>query len=227
MGASASGGIKRDPGTYDERHYSSLQSQYADSRSLQSRKLDLVFSLLDHEARLLDIGSGQGAWIDRALSKFDGITGVEVSEAATKRLRERFHEDSRVRILHSKGQEVLFSLAKEPAFDVITLLDVLEHVEEPSKLLLLAHRLLRPGGTILTTTPNWYDKILISIEQNPFHVHAHSSFGWAGLIKSAGFRIRTIRTVDFPIVHSDFLAHHLHVLGMCVVVVGQKPAISS
>jgi SAM-dependent methyltransferase len=42
----------------------------------------------------------------------------------------------------------------DAAFDIVTLLDVIEHVRDPLGLLGEARRLLRPGGRIALTTPD-------------------------------------------------------------------------
>ena len=43
----------------------------------------------------------------------------------------------------------------EAAFDLLTMMEVVEHVPDPVDLLTRAGRLLRPGGALYLTTPNW------------------------------------------------------------------------
>ena len=63
---------------------------------------------------------------------------------------------------------VLFLLKKEPTpitqatfggidedfFDIITMIDFIEHVRAPMSILVKASRLLRPGGQLVILTPN-------------------------------------------------------------------------
>jgi SAM-dependent methyltransferase len=74
--------------------------------------------------------------------------GVESSEFAA-----RYAAEQTGCSVHSGTlQEAAF--AKE-SFDVVTLMDVIEHVAEPRALMSEIHRILRPGGVLFVTTPNF------------------------------------------------------------------------
>src|SRR2546421_2781569 len=213
-------------GKRNEIDYTSLRRQYSDPRSLQSRKLQLIASLVPQGNRLLDVGSGEGEWIERALQKFDLVVGLETSHIALALLRERFGGNSKVEVSERSIKEVSESSEQASTFDAVTMLDVMEHVADASVMLRCAYNLLRPGGIIISTTPNWYDKILIPLTGNRFHVQAHSSIGWARIVRDAGFAVTRTRTVDFPIFRHEALCTNLHILGICVLVQAQKPSVA-
>ena len=90
---------------------------------------------------VLDVGCGTGdflASLPAAIGKF----GIEPSVAAAERASVRG-----VRIV-SPLQE----LAESARFDVITLIDVIEHLRQPALLLDLALQHLSPGGAIVVST---------------------------------------------------------------------------
>ncbi|MDP3073387.1 MAG: class I SAM-dependent methyltransferase [Opitutaceae bacterium] len=101
--------------------------------------------------RWLDFGCGAGGFLKflRARGAIAGrpleLTGHDVGSYADL-LRER----DNFRILG------LDALAREPdgSFDLISLIEVIEHLPEPLEALRLVGRLLKPGGLLLLTTGN-------------------------------------------------------------------------
>lgn len=65
-------------------------------------------------------------------------------------------------------------------------------------------------------------KIKILFGKLPTHHHSHSSYCRKLFIETAGFTIIDAQSVEFPIIHSDFLRRHFHLLGKCCINVTQK-----
>jgi 2-polyprenyl-3-methyl-5-hydroxy-6-metoxy-1,4-benzoquinol methylase len=97
--------------------------------------------------RLLDIGSHAGFFLRRARDRGWRVQGVEPSATTAALARQQFGLDVRTGTLF----DVTFP---EHSFDVVTMLDVLEHVEQPQPLLTEVARLLKPGGRLLVKVPN-------------------------------------------------------------------------
>lgn len=101
--------------------------------------------------RWLDFGCGAGAFLKflRARAALHGrpleLTGHDVGEYA-----ERLKREDGFRIVD------LDELSSEPAerYDVISMVEVIEHLPEPSAPIALIARLLKPGGILLLTTGN-------------------------------------------------------------------------
>lgn len=95
---------------------------------------------------LLDVGCGDGVLLEAAASAGITCVGVEQSKTLQQRLREKYQG----RIIIADAVETL------PAthFDVITLLNVIEHVAAPHELLALLWTKLSPGGILFVHTPN-------------------------------------------------------------------------
>jgi len=93
---------------------------------------------------LLDIGCGDGLFFDQ-LTRFGTVEGIEPDSALLDpagKWRSAIHAvpfDERFQPPHR--------------FDVILMLDVLEHLEDPEQALRHAVRLLAPGGYVLCTVP--------------------------------------------------------------------------
>lgn len=96
--------------------------------------------------RLLDVGCGNGAFLTRMRSLGWQAEGVEVDDQAVAQGR------SQGLLIHSGKLEA--QKFPEDSFDAITLSHVIEHVHDPESLLSECHRLLKPGGRVVVTTPN-------------------------------------------------------------------------
>jgi SAM-dependent methyltransferase len=94
---------------------------------------------------VLDIGCGNGAWLDVLRAAGCEVAGVEPDPKAAE-------------IARSHGIEVRARIsdwiADARSFDHLTLHHVIEHVHEPMELLRCCRLLLRPGGSLFIDTPN-------------------------------------------------------------------------
>jgi 2-polyprenyl-3-methyl-5-hydroxy-6-metoxy-1,4-benzoquinol methylase len=97
--------------------------------------------------RLLDVGSHCGFFLRRARGMGWDLTGVEPSVNACALGREYFD----LNIVHGTLGEAAFPAR---SFDVVTLVDVFEHVEQPVALLREAYRVIKPGGVLFIKVPN-------------------------------------------------------------------------
>lgn len=208
-------------GQGNELDYGKISNAYAQAESLSCKKLRLVDSFFEQGAVLADIGCGEGAWCKRALSKFDKVFGVDSSPLAKQIISKKMVDEDRFRFMG--GVDDLLSEMGRASCDAVTILDVVEHVSSPSVLLDPAYQLLKTGGDLVVTMPNWYDFVWTRVlKKRSLHLAFHSSFGWARVLEQAGFSIQCIRTVDFPVIKSEFLSRRLHLFGMCVCIHAKK-----
>jgi 2-polyprenyl-3-methyl-5-hydroxy-6-metoxy-1,4-benzoquinol methylase len=134
--------------------YSADQEKAYFYRTLERRKaayrelIDRIPRWLGGQARtLLDVGCGDGALIEVARQAGIRSEGSEVSEELIQLVQERLGEGSIVRRPLSE--------LPQAQYDVITLINVLEHVRDPRDMLVTCARLLRPGGILVVHVPNW------------------------------------------------------------------------
>jgi SAM-dependent methyltransferase len=113
------------------------------------RRLGEIVSSFDEYRllnRWLDVGFGAGALMRAAAGRGWSVAGTEMSPSATEAVR-------------ALGFEVHLAQVQDldlpgGSFDVISMVEVLEHVPDPDALLSAAARLLRPGGALYATTPH-------------------------------------------------------------------------
>ena len=95
-------------------------------------------------ARILDVGCGAGLFFD-VLEQFGHVEGIESDPAALEQSGKW-----RGRIVRGELDDTYTPTAP---FDLILMLDVLEHTRRPEQMLRRAARLLSPRGAVLVTVP--------------------------------------------------------------------------
>jgi SAM-dependent methyltransferase len=97
----------------------------------------------------LDYGCGDGRFLVGLKDKGIGrLVGVDVSQEAVRLAKAKCGE---MKIMHIDGRTAL--PFRNDEFSSISLLDVLEHVDEPDALLAELHRVLQDEGTLIVTVP--------------------------------------------------------------------------
>jgi len=98
--------------------------------------------------RLLDVGSGDGAFVHHMASHDWEATGLDFSPAASELAARR----------GLRGRYLMGSLADhdlpQRSFDAVTMWQVLEHIGEPVPMLRRVYELLKPGGLLVASVPN-------------------------------------------------------------------------
>jgi SAM-dependent methyltransferase len=101
----------------------------------------------DHRPRILDVGCGTGANL-MMLSQFGETEGVDISHDALSFCRERGLKNVR----HGAAEKLPYG---DGEFDLVTALDVVEHLDDDLAGLREFRRVLRPGGHILLFVPTF------------------------------------------------------------------------
>ena len=120
----------------------------------------LIRPHLKSDSRLLEIGCGAGNLLLQASVRGSYPVALDLAMQALTFVHSRFREAQTgpeaprdFLCLQSVGE--LLPLASE-SFECVLLSEVIEHLEEPQISIKEAARVLRPGGRLLVTTPNYH-----------------------------------------------------------------------
>ncbi len=103
--------------------------------------------------RVLDVGCGGGILSESMAAKGADVTGIDMGEAPLQVARLHLLESG----LHVNYERIpVERLAEErpAAFDVVTCMEMLEHVPDPSSVVNACAQLVKPGGQVFFSTLN-------------------------------------------------------------------------
>ena len=152
-----------------------------------------VFCSLTTESRLLDVGCGSGKFLNEIrIATGCQVYGVDISEVAARTAKENYS----LEIFTGMLTEVPFP---DNYFDVITARSYLEHVNNPSEVLLKLFRLLKQGGDLVIITPN-FNSLNSKIFKDkwyaldcPRHLYIYSAKTITKLLEKSGLSIQKIK----------------------------------
>jgi len=107
--------------------------------------------------KVVDIGCGGGLLSEGMAARGAEVTGIDLAEQSLDVARLHLHESGlEVDYRHISAED--FAAQNPAAFDVVTCLEMLEHVPDPKSIVQAAATLLKPGGTLVLSTLNRHPK---------------------------------------------------------------------
>jgi SAM-dependent methyltransferase len=142
---------------------------------------------------VLEIGPGEGAVACR-LAPGRRYTGVELSD------RTRAITEQRLAQLGSPGRLVasLADLPEDERFDLVCAFEVIEHIDADREALGSWAQRLRPGGTLLVSTPSGPDR-MGAADEVAGHFRRYSAEGLAAMAGGCGLVDVRVTHVGYPV----------------------------
>jgi 2-polyprenyl-6-hydroxyphenyl methylase/3-demethylubiquinone-9 3-methyltransferase len=105
------------------------------------------------EMRVLDVGCGGGILAEAMARHGASVTAIDMADASLSVAR--LHQlESGLNIDYRKCSAEEIAAQEPESFDVITCLEMLEHVPDPSSVIAACARLVKPGGKVFFSTIN-------------------------------------------------------------------------
>lgn len=113
---------------------------------------------------VLEVGCGEGRGIDLLLNRASSFTAVDKIRPVVERLQAQY-PDAEFRAMNIPPLTGL----EDNRYDFVVSFQVIEHIKDDALFLREIHRVLKPGGTALITTPNRR----LTLTRNPWHVREY------------------------------------------------------
>lgn len=135
-------------------HWWDTESEFKPLHAINPLRLDWI----DQHAglagkRVVDVGCGGGILAESMAGRGAVVTGIDMAEKPLKVAKLHLLESGRqvdYRLLTAED----LAIEQPGAFDVVTCMEMLEHVPDPASTVAACARLVRPGGWVFFSTLN-------------------------------------------------------------------------
>lgn len=161
--------------------------------------------------RALEVGPGAGPYVPELCERFASVLASDVEGRYLDYVRAGNGDRGNLTL---REDDITCSHLEQESFDVVLCSEVIEHVPEPRKVLAGIFRLLKPGGTMLLSTPQSRSTVELlgrvafrpgvieltrAIYREPVlptgHISLLSRRQLYGMIELAGFEIKSARLI--------------------------------
>lgn len=132
------------------KYFFSLNELRRLSVSDVNRRSVLIQKTIQKNKKILEIGSGDGFFLEKMQNYGYKMTGIEVS----KHRRIKSRKTTNVKVLDI---DLVQNVPNIGSFDGIVLFHVLEHIRDPINFLKNILKLLKPRGKLIVEVPNFND----------------------------------------------------------------------
>ncbi len=132
-----------------------LESEFKPLHEINPLRLEWIDGIASIAGkRVLDIGCGGGILADSMARKGADVLGVDLAEKALKVAQLHALEADTRGVKYREVSAEALALEQPGSFDVVTCMEMLEHVPEPGSVVQACADLVKPGGWVFFSTIN-------------------------------------------------------------------------
>ena len=186
------------------RHYRALD---LDNKIYQLKALSLAQKHLTKKKnpKILDLACADGSFVNLAAQKFSGKSfGLDITPQNIKKAQKKLD--------HAEIHDLNLPFPYRPnTFDLIFALEIIEHLFDTDQFLKNIHRVLKPQGILILSTPNLasiknrlrlltnrYPQYLEYSAQGAGHIHLYTSTILTNQLRHHHLKIRQVTSPNFP-----------------------------
>ncbi len=193
--------------------FNSLAKHHRDENYLQSLR---IIEDIKPEGNFLDIGTNMGFFLRHTRGKKWNVFGIEPSPTLSEMARKYFRLSVKTVYLDEAG-------FKDNFFDIVTMIDVLEHIPDPKTILLQIRKVLKEDGILFIKVPNgnysllklWMGKITKKLPDYDIfdsyeHLVHYTHKTFKKMLEDCGFKIKKVfigKPIHCPVWHK-YVGHY-------------------
>ncbi|MGL5452005.1 MAG: bifunctional 2-polyprenyl-6-hydroxyphenol methylase/3-demethylubiquinol 3-O-methyltransferase UbiG [Aeromonas sp.] len=202
-----------------------LEGEFKPLHQLNPLRLDWITDKSDglFGKQILDIGCGGGILSESMARRGAKVTGIDMGKEPLGVARLHALEQG-VELEYCQITAEAHALAAPAHYDVVTCMEMLEHVPDPASVLRAIGRLVRPGGRVFVSTINRNPKAFLMMiigaeyvtKMVPKGTHDHNKFITPAELcrmgEAAGLLVRDMSGVQYAPLSNQFkLCNHVDV----------------
>lgn len=204
----------------EDKFYLASQSDRVATSERDAEKMEMAIGKANGR-KLLDVGCSYGFFMDVVARRGWDVYGTELSEYQRN-----------IALKNQKnicGKELKDCGYSENSFDVLTMFDVIEHLESPTAFMKDAYRVIKPGGYFVACTPNinsWPAKFFGKYWLNyaRMHLYYFDPKSITVLLEKSGFKVMKIekhKRVIQPINAIGWMQKHVWIYKILKILIGK------
>jgi 2-polyprenyl-6-hydroxyphenyl methylase/3-demethylubiquinone-9 3-methyltransferase len=129
-------------------------SEFKPLHEINPLRLDYIDGLVGlKDKRVLDVGCGGGILSESMYFKGADVTGIDLGEKALNVAK--LHQlESSAKVNYQLISVEQLATEQPASFDVVTCMEMLEHVPDPASIVAACAKLVKPGGSVFFSTIN-------------------------------------------------------------------------
>lgn len=128
-------------------------------RWLHCLRRDWIIDALKRHAvgsNALEVGPGSGLYLPVLADLFANVLATDIDTTYLENAKRRFSHNENISLM---TDDITNSALVEAQFDLILCIEVIEHIGDSQAAITEMHRLLKPGGILLLSTPQVYSPL--------------------------------------------------------------------
>lgn len=185
------------------------KTTYEYDRIADRKRVDFIADVLKRslspDARVLDVGCGNGV-ISRHLGRMGfNVLGIDVSDKTIEKARS-INPMPNVQFMRKSAEELVASGEK---YEAIICSEVLEHLDNPGALLRVLYQSLADNGKLIVTVPNGNGPRELLVTRPVLHLRSRNNWLWRAIVKvkgALGYQGTTVQSAADNLDHIQFFS---------------------
>jgi len=185
------------------------EGEFKPLHDINPLRLDFIAERTELDGcKVIDVGCGGGLLSEALAARGAHVTGIDLADGALEVARLHLLE-SGLRVDYRATSAEALAAESPESYDVVTCMELLEHVPDPASLVMACARLARPGGRVFFSTLNRHPKAYLFaiigaeyvLRMLPRGTHDYAKFirpaELAAALRSAGLSLHEMKGLSY------------------------------